>query len=248
MQPGYGYRLSRSEETDRALAHAKESFVMHPAIAYARDGQGRLLKLPARLDPRSPAKGALRDMLETKSGRPGIPFDAEVAFFRSAEGSYVPLLFEIDPGSLKWNDGVSVVALFGAVETSNGEVLQYFEEQLRFTYAEDEPARFEIAFQLPTGNYTFNLGVLDDESKEIGTQRMPVFVPGFEGEGLATSSVLLYTEKREVEGRAGITGRAFQFGQVHFKPNRGRTYRPTDQLGAVFFSSGPTRGAGEKHQ
>lgn len=50
--------------------------------------------------------------------------------------------------------------------------------------------------------------------------------------------MLLYTERHEVQGRAGTPGRAFQFGQVHFKPNRGRTYRPTDQIGIVFFVYG----------
>ena len=232
------YRLRRSDEVDVALESVKSIYIANPGITYARDGKGHLMKPPSKLDPHSPAKLALQEMMETKTESPDIPFKTEMAFFRSTDGSYVPLLFEIDPEPLSWKGDTAEVTLFGAIENVDGQPPHRFEEQVKLTRTDDGHAVFDIPLLPPPGNYTFNLGVMDDRTNRVGTRRVSVWVPDFHQEGLAMSSVLLYREKRQVQNPPWTPGHAFQFGQVQFTPSGGKAYKPTDDLGILFFVYG----------
>lgn len=237
-QFGFGFKLTRSEVVDESLERVKNSYVVHPDIGYERDDMGHLRKLPPRLDPRSPAKRALREIMENKVENTDIPFGTEMAFFRSSEGSYIPVLIQIDPDPLTWEKDVSDVTLFGTVETADGHPVRHFEEPVRLTRRKDGRAVLEMPIELQPGNYTFILGVLDHRSSKVGTRRIPVFVPSFHREGLSMSSVLLYNERRQVEDPPGTLGHAFQFGQTQLTPSQGNTFRPTDDLGVLFFIYG----------
>ncbi|MEE9264639.1 MAG: GWxTD domain-containing protein, partial [Vicinamibacteria bacterium] len=237
-QRGSRYRLRRPGEVDEALESVKSIYIANPAITYARDEEGRLMRPPSRLDPHSPAKKVLREMIEKKTETAAIPFETETAFFRAEDGSvYVPMLFEIDAQRLRWDRDTSEVTLFGAVEQL-GTLLHHFEEQVTLTRTEDGRAVFEMPFELPPGNYTFNLGIIDDKSHKVGARRVRVEVPNLHVEGLVISSVLTYGEKHRVQEPPGTPGHAFQFGQVQFRPMRGRTYETTDNIGIVFFVYG----------
>ncbi len=236
--PGFGYRFLYPDEMGQALESVKATYIYHPEIDYARDSQGHLMPLPARLDPNSPAKKVLREMLETKTLASDVAFETQMAFYKSTEGAYVPLFFEVPAEHLKWKRSVANVTFFGYIETVDGQPVRQFEEQSTFTRTEDGRAVFEVPVQLEPGSYTFNLGVMDLETKKLGTKRTPVFVPTFKQDELDKSSVLLFADSRRVEEPPGTSGHAFQFGQVKFTPRGARPFRPKDDLGILFFLYG----------
>lgn len=238
LQRGFGMRYRQPEEVAVDFERVKQSYVVHPGIDYARDSLGRLVELPLKFDPRSPAKKALREMMETRISRTDIEFETEMTYFRSPEGSYIPVRFEIDPERLSWDDSTAEVTIFGVIETMDGRPLRRFEEPAKLARTDDGPAVFDLPVQLPPGSYSFKLGILDDESGRVGTRRVPVFVRRFNEGKLDMSSVLLYTESRQVDEPPGRPGHSFQFGQVRFTPARGTTYRPTDTMGILFFVYG----------
>ena len=236
--PGFGFRFIHPDEMGQALAGAKLTYIYHPEIDYARDAQGHLMPLPARLDPNSPAKKVLREMMETKAQTSDVAFETQMAFYKSTEGAYIPLFFEIPAEHLKWKRSIANVTFFGYIETVDGQPVRQFEEQSTFTRTEDGRAVFEVPVQLEPGSYTFNLGVLDLETKKLGTKRTPVFVPTFKQDELDKSSVLLFSDSRRVEEPPGTRGHAFQFGQVKFTPRGAKPFRPKDDLGILFFLYG----------
>jgi hypothetical protein len=180
QQQDFGYRFREPEAVAEALERVKESLVFQPGIDYARDDRGRLMDLPAKFDPRSPAKKAFREMMETKTQKTDIEFETETAFFRSADGTYVSIRFEIAPERLSWDGNLAEVTLLGAIATADGRMLYRFEEPARLSRLDDGPSFTDLPVQLQAGSYTFNLGILDNDSGRVGTKKVPVFVRSFE--------------------------------------------------------------------
>ena len=238
LEQGLGMTFREPEDVVGALNYAKKSFVFHSDIDYARDSEGRLKGLPVRFDPRSPAKKALRELTEKEIVKSDIAFSAETAFFRATDGTYVPVSFEIAPERLSWKDSVAAVTLFGVIETMDGRSLYRFEEPAKLSRNDDGPSVFDLPVQLAPGSYTFNLGILDDRSGKVGTQRVPVFVRDFKEGALDMSSVLLYTESREVDEPPATPGHSFQFGRVHFTPAPSKRFTLADTMGILFFVYG----------
>jgi GWxTD domain-containing protein len=237
-QSGWDSRLRPSEEVEEVLEQVRNSYVVNQGIDYSRDESGRLMEPPSRFDPNSPAKNVLRKMMEGNLESTDISFDLDVGLFRAADGSYVPMLFQIDPASLSWDDEIAAVTVFGLIESVEGRPVAYFEEPVKLTRPANGPSTFEMPLSLPVGHYTFNLGVLDDISHSAGTRRIPLFVPDFDSRGLVLSSVLLYKEKRFTAEGEGTPGQAFRFGDTHFEPVGRRPLAPDDNLGVFFFVYG----------
>lgn len=237
-QPGVGLWLEFSDEVEDALERVRETYIANPGVVYSLDSKGRLKKPPSRFDPRSHAKKVLREMMAGDASPADISFDTEIAFFRAKDGCYIPLLIQINRENLRWDDGLAQVTAFVSIESADGRLLSYLEEPLALSFPQTGPSVMELPFQLPSGNYTFSLGILDENSKLAGTRRIPVFVPDYDTEELDLSSVLLYTEKNIVDQASVALGRAFQFGDAHFAPIGQRPLRPSDSLGVFFFVYG----------
>ncbi len=237
-QPGVGSWLEPSGEVEDALERVRESTIANPGVAYSLDSKGRLRKPPSRFDPRSRAKKVLREMMDHDTLPADISFETEIDFFQAKDGCFIPLLIQIDREHLRWDDQLAQVTAFVSIESVDGRLISYFEEPVALTFPQAGPSDLELPFQLPSGNYTFSLGILDENSKLAGTRQIPVFVPDFDTEELDLSSVLLYTDKSISDEAPGALGRAFQFGNAHFDPIGRRPLRPTDNLGVFFFVYG----------
>ena len=233
-----GRKLDRTEEVEAALDRLRDIYVRQPDLTYELDVNGRLAEPPSKFDPNSPAKRALRELMDEKKEKADIAFETTSAFFRSGKGSYVPLRFEIDSAPLSWVEGRAKVTVFGGVEDIEGELVHRFEEQAILVRTDGEPSTFDIPLRLEPGTYTFSVGVLDDDTETWGAKRVPVFVPGFEGESLQMSSIVLYTESQEIGEASPSPGNAFQFGGRRFTVPGSRTLRPTDRAGILFFVYG----------
>ena len=235
-----GYRLVRSEEVEAALERAKARYVVNRGVTYTRDDEGRLLEPSNLADLSGRTKTLLDELLGTRIENPAIPFEAWRFFYQAEEGSiYVPILFEIQAEALSWKEDIAQVTLFGAVQTAEGQTLHPFEQEVELTRNEERTVTYEMPIQVAPGKYTFLLGVLDNESKTVGTKVFPVEVPDF-GNTLGLSSVLVYSEARQVSDTAGMPGHAFQFGSTHLVPitSDALTYKTSDHLGIFYFVYG----------
>jgi tetratricopeptide (TPR) repeat protein len=162
-----------------------------------------------------------------------------VAFFRSQRDAYVPLHLEIDPEPLSWEGGAADITLFGVVEDADGQPARRFEEQTKIQRPkEDGSAVFDIPLNLSPGSFVLNLGILDERSGRMGTKKVPVFVPDFQGDRLRLSSVLLYEDKRQTSQPPGTSGHAFQFGETEFLLRHDKTFQTKGSLGLFFFAYG----------
>ena len=172
------------------------------------DEEGRLLEPNYRSYIGGRTKTLLGELLDTKIENPAIPFETWECFFQAEEGSvYVPTLFEIQADALSWNEDTAQVTLFGAVQNSEGLVLHPFEQAVDLVKNEDGTVSYELPLQVASGEYTFHFGVLDDKSNAVGTKVFPVVVPAF-GDTLGLSSVIVYSEARQVADVAGTPGHA----------------------------------------
>ncbi len=239
-QAGFGYRLARSDELEAALDQVKERYV-NSSIRYQLDNDGRLMKPPAELDPNSPAKKLLQDLLTNKTESPAIPFAAEASFFRATpEDVYVAVLLEIDGDKLTWDGKKAKVTIFGIAETPDGRQNLPVESVVELERDEAGNVVYDIPFQLQPGSYSLYLGVLDDQSNTVGTKISPLEVPDFNKGELVLSSLVIFSEADVVKGQPGTPGHSFQFGTTQFTLKRGDTltYKSTDSLNAFFFVYG----------
>ncbi|HXV62520.1 MAG TPA: GWxTD domain-containing protein [Vicinamibacteria bacterium] len=222
-QPGYGYRLILSEDLERALETRRQSLIAWPEIGYVLEN-GRLVAPQTDVTDNaansSLATQILDDLIAGAPVSDELPFDVTVAFFRSFDGAaYMALLVETE----------QEMTVFGAVTPIGGGTSQRFEHKAS-----------EIPLQLAPGDYTVHLGVLDAETPAFGTRVMTLQVPGFEGNGLRMSSIVLYDGAEKSDARAGTPGRAFQFGSVHLSPKGQRPFRSADSLGLFYYVYFPT--------
>jgi GWxTD domain-containing protein len=244
-----GPRMVGAKDVEKTLERVKTYYLMNRSISYSRDEKGRLLKPSAELDPNSPAKKLLQAMLETKTENPAIPFEARTSFFRAEEGAiYIATLFEIDAGALSWDKDTAKATIFGAVQNAEGQTLYPFEQPVELKN-QGGLAVYEMPIQVAPGQYTFHFGVLDNKSEAVGTRVLPVEVPDFSRGDLVMSSVLVYSEGRNVPDIAGTPGNAFQFGPTHFVPVPGAvfTFKRSDNVGFFYFvyGAGLDEGTGE---
>ncbi len=235
-QPGYGYRMVRTDAIDRHLEAARRSLIRRPEIAYTLDGEGRLLP-PADGVPRTAAAALLEELMATSIGKDEVPFHVTAGFFRSRDQTvYVPLLLELE------NDAPADVTFFGAIAAGE-RVVERFEERVALAGA---GGSFEMPFQLVPGDYLVHLGVVDETSGRSGSRSTSLQVDSFDPGAFSTSSIVLHARAERTDEPGGIPGRAFQFGALDLAPRSHSPFTRTDSLGVFFYvygaSSDPATG------
>ena len=236
-----GHHLVRNDETEAILERAKVYYVANRALSYVRDEDGRLQKPAAKFDPNSPTKKMLQDLIANKTESVAIPFLARSFFFRASEGAvYIPILFEINPDALSWEGDQTKLTIFGAVENAEGQVLYPFDEPVVLKKNDAGLVVYDVPIEVSPGTYTLCLGVMDNQSSQVGTRVLQVEAPDLTGEGVKMSSVLLYSEGRQVTELAGTPGHAFQFGPIQFIPKTGDvlSFTRDGALGILYFVYG----------
>jgi GWxTD domain-containing protein len=227
-QPGYGYRLVRGKDLDRVLEARRRALVARPEVEYALGVDGRLLPMSPDVAG-SRASRLLADLLAAGTETSAIPFHVAPAFFRSLAGEvYVPLLFELESGS------IGDVTFFGAV-SRDGQVVARFEER---TYIPAAPGSFEVPLQLAPGDYLVHVGVVDEASGESGSRASSLQVAPFGASEFTTSSVVLHAGAVRSDERGGVAGRAFQFGALDLAPRSRHPFTRAESLGIFFYVYG----------
>lgn len=241
--PGFGYRLIRNGGQDEILDTLKASLVSRPDINYEVDEAGDLL--PVATSFVSTATAVLDELVLTNEPNPGMGFFVDSAFFRSTEGSvYMPLLFELEPNAATFSDGEARLTFFGAITDLDGREFYRFEETARFG-EKDNPLRFELPLQLPSGDFSVYLGVVDEEFKtssgeaspRFGTKVTTLSVPDYSAGSASFSSVLLYKQATEATGATG-PGNAFQFGRMRLNPIGRQGFDKSESLGLFYYLYG----------
>lgn len=232
QQGGFGYRLVANDELTKQLERVKERLVANPAVNYARDENGRLRKADMKFDPNSPAKLALKALQETGQTTDAIAFEVRPAFFRASAGQiYVPLDFIV-------SSGLSSVkgTVFGSVVTSDGITVYQFEESADIEKDAAGRQVWEMPLQVQPGTYKLYLGVMDEAGTTTGTRAVDLVVPDFSNADLQISSILMFSEGKQIGEAMGSPGRAFLLGGYHFVPKREMVYTTKDQLSGVFYA------------
>ncbi len=232
QQSGFGFRMVSSDELKKQLERVKERLVANPTINYARDENGRLRKADMKFDPNSPAKLALKALQETGQTSDAIAFEVSPAFFRASGGQiYVPLDFVVGSG-LTAAKGM----VFGSVVNSDGITVYQFEESAEI--AKDASGRqvWEMPLQVQPGTYKLYLGIMDEAGTTTGTKIVDLSVPDLSTTELQISSILMFSEGKQIGEAMGSPGRAFLLGGYHFTPKREMVYTNKDQLSGVFYA------------
>jgi GWxTD domain-containing protein len=232
QQNEFGYRLVASDELSKQLERVKERLVSNPSVNYDRDTNGRLRKADARFDPNSPAKLALKALRETGTTSDAIQFDVTPAFFRASAGQiYIPLDFVIGSGL-----DASEATMFGAVDNADGITVYQFEEKSSVQKDASGKLTWEMPLQLQPGLYTLYAGIMNDASSVHGSKVVDLDVPDLSSGELTISSVLMFSEGKQVGEAMGSPGKAFLLGGYHFTPKRDMVYTQQDQLAGVFYA------------
>lgn len=231
-QSEFGYRMVSSDELTKQLERVKERLVANPSVNYARDENGRLRKADMKFDPNSPAKLALKALQETGQTSEAIAFEVSPSFFRASGGQiYVPLDFVLGSGL-----NAAKAMVFGSVVTSDGITVFQFEETAEI--ATDAAGRqvWEMPLQVQPGAYKLYLGIMDEVGTTTGTKIVDLEVPDLSTTDLQLSSILMFSEGKQIGEAMGSPGRAFLLGGYHFTPKREMVYTSKDQLSGVFYA------------
>jgi GWxTD domain-containing protein len=232
QQNEFGYRLISSDDLSKQLERVKERLVSNPSVNYSRDENGRLRKADAKFDPNSPAKLALKALRETGTASDAIGFDVTPAFFRASAGQiYIPLDFVVSSGL-----NASDATIFGAVDNADGITVFQFEEKSSIQKDAAGKLTWEMPVQLQPGLYTLYVGIMDEGSSVHGSKVVDLDVPDLSTGELAISSILMFSEGKQVGEAMGSPGKAFLLGGYHFTPKRDMVYTQKDQLAGVFYA------------
>ncbi len=232
QQAGFGYRMVATDEITKQLERVKERMVANPAVNYGRDETGKLRKPDMKFDPNSPAKLALKALQDTGQTSDAIAFEVTPSFFRASGGQvYVPLDLVLGAGL-----NGSKATVFGSVVNSDGITSYQFEEAAEI--AKDAAGRqvWEMPLQIQPGAYKLYLGIMDELGTTTGTKVVDLTVPDLSTTELQISTILMFSEGKQVGEAMGSPGRAFLLGGYHFIPKRQMIYTSKDQLSGVFYA------------
>jgi GWxTD domain-containing protein len=170
-----------------------------------------------------------------------MPFDVRVDFVRiTSDTVLVPVTVQLKNRDITFanKDGVQhgVVNIFGRLTTLSGKVAQTFED----TVIADVPAEllarevetskiYSKSIPLRPGRYKLDLVVKDVNGDRVGTKSLPVTVPEFSEEKLASSSLILADLVEPVPTKSIGTG-MFVIGTTKVRPR----VAATDGKPAVF--------------
>jgi len=209
----------------------KERLVANPAVNYARDENGRLRNADMKFDPNSPAKLALKALLETGQTSEEISFTISPLFFQSTAGTiYVPIDLLVSAGLVSEN-----AIVFGAALSADGIASNHFEEKATFVKTAEGPLRWEFPLVLQPGSYKLHVGVMNEGGPTMGTRIIDLEVPDYSLD-LMLSSVLLFSDAAQTGEPNGSFGRAFMLGGYHFTPKLQPRYTQADEIEGVFYA------------
>jgi GWxTD domain-containing protein len=232
QQSEFGYRMVSTDELTKQLERVKERLVANPAVNYARDENGRLRKADMKYDPNSPSKLALKALQETGQTSDAISFEVKPSFFRATGGQiYVPLDFVLGAGL-----NADKAMVFGSVVNSDGITIHQFEESAEIAKDVGGQQVWEMPLQVQPGAYKLYLGIMDEAGTTTGTKIVDIDVPDLSTTELQLSSILMFSEGKQIGEAMGSAGKAFLLGGYHFTPKREMVYTTKDQLSGVFYA------------
>jgi len=201
---------------------------------------------PTQVVPFSPEERKLMASFSTLEAQPTLPVSVTVTPFRSQEGFYlVPLLFDIPPGSVTFNErgGKRRLKLdvLGLVRNEGEDRIL---SRLGGSFnVELSPQQYESILndkifyrqdiELQAGNYTIDLMVRDRLSGNAAARREKLVLPAAVSEFSVTNPIL----SRQATTFTPSLSKApdvFSAGNVQIRPSPSRQFRATDNL-IIFF-------------
>jgi hypothetical protein len=126
--------------------------------------------------------------------------------------------------------------MFGSVVNSDGITVYQFEETAEISKDAVGRQAWEMPLQVQPGTYKLYLGVMNEAGTTTGTKVLDLEVPDLSAAELQISSILMFSEGKQIGESMGSPGRAFLLGGYHFTPKREMVYTNKDQLSGVFYA------------
>lgn len=173
----------------------------------------------------------LKSIVGTQVSYDDLPFRARTDYIKISEHQVlVPITVQVHNSELKFKDEQfsykrAKVNLYGIVTTLSGRFVQEFEDDVvkeckENDYPEEKKtsSRYQKFLLLPPGTYKLGLVVKDTHSGKIGNTEIKVEIPGFDREGLSTSSLILSRDVQKVSDPANDLGQ-FVLGDLKVVPD-----------------------------
>ena len=200
---------------------------------------------------------SLREVTAARADFPSVPLTTTAAFFPSESGSaWVPITVSMPYARLTPRptaDGAGYgfeADILVRVSDESGEEQPPIEDriEIQFPAADLESYRasqmlYEASVNLAAGTYQIESLVRDNPSGAVGRSSATIEVPGFSGEGLELSSLLLVSAAVETDPLpAGASRAPFQFGNLRLIPNVLHRFDRTSTLTAYVQAHGYSLG------
>lgn len=178
----------------------------------------------------------LKQIVQVDVSYDSLPFQSRTDYFRLDEDSVlVPITVQVPHAELTLEKGVGAytgkVALYGLVTGIDNRVAAEFEDEVVASISPDEVARGVGGSSLyqktiildPKKKYKLDLVLKDLNDGSIGASSQAILPPGFEGDGLSISSLIL-SDYVAPAGEAADVGKMFLLGDVIVRPKLDRSF------------------------
>jgi GWxTD domain-containing protein len=188
----------------------------------------------------------LEAALGTRTTGNALPMQVRVDCLRGF-GAYafaiITVQFESRDLQFQATDGVSksLVNLLGRISTITGRPVHTFEEVLETPIETDAPpgpqtnpqrrSIYQHSFPLPAGPYRLNIVAKDTIADKLNSYAVALDVPGFDGDKLASSSLVLADVIERVPMMRPPNGPMFVIGNSKVRPRLGNSFTTAEKVG-----------------
>ena len=262
MVPGAGLTLDEQQglksKSDRRMGLGG---VLEPGYAYNRRSQSPFERLDLYSKIFRPPDVKFRDLQAVVTSRISanlVPFQVRTDFVKITEETILtPITIQVKNRDLQFeeNDGVmqATLSIYGRLTTLSGRVAEVFEDAMQldvpsriFDKYADKKSVYQKALPLKPGRYKLSIVLKDENSENMGTLDLPVHVRRYDGESLASSSLILATHMSPVPTSRVGSG-IFVIGATKVRPSVDRRFARGADMGIYMqvYNLGLDEGSGK---
>ncbi len=234
MEPGRDYQYMRTSPFERLSLYAK---IFRPPSVKFRD---------------------LQAIVSSRYSANLVPFQVRTDFVKITEETILtPITIQMKNRDLQFeeNDGVmqARLSIYARLTTLSGRVAEVFEDAMQldvpsriFDKFADKKSVYQKALPLRPGRYRLSIVLKDENSENVGMLDLPVHVRRYDGESLASSSLILATHMSPVPTSRVGSG-IFVIGATKVRPSVDRRFARGADMGIYMqvYNLGLDEGSGK---
>jgi GWxTD domain-containing protein len=182
----------------------------------------------------------LEAIVTTKLSFNLLPFNLQTDYIKVTEETVmVPITLQIENKDLSFQEQdevqIATAHVYGKITTIFGRTQTVFEDTVKtqvptalFKAKLEEPAMYQKTLFLPPGQYKLDFVVKDVQTGNAGTTAIPIRVPRYSDQTLATSTLILADAIQDLPGR--LVQGMFILGDKKVYPNVREEFRRDKEL------------------